>query len=77
MFLGQYFEISLAVFIACESSLKTKEQEKYSSRLGRLPTQGERENFLCACIFLALFSPAEIKAARLGQFHQLLKTRVI
>ena len=78
MFLGQYFEISLAVFIVCESSLKTKEQEKYSARLGRHPTRGERENFHCACTFSrSFFFLAEIKAARLGESHQLLKTRVI
>ena len=28
VFLGQYFEISFAIFIACESSLNTEEQEK-------------------------------------------------
>ena len=28
MSLGQYFEISVAIFIACESSLNTEEQEK-------------------------------------------------
>ena len=28
MFLGQYFEILVAIFIACESSLNTEEQEK-------------------------------------------------
>ena len=77
MFLGQYFEISLVVFIACESSLKQKSRENTHARLGRHATRGECENFLCACIFLALFSLGEIKAAQIGKVQQLLKKRMI